>query len=222
MENCRQVNGVDRVVTIENPPETNHALAGSAYYLPVVVKWISRPGVEYADFNNCIYADPASGEQPYRKPQRFVGKLPGLSKLTARCRCDPKFVHVVDWLKEGAPLGADMGIARTNRPGRRRKQRCKHGKRSKTTAPSRRTPWTRRRKLKGSWTSGYVKKISEVQATNYFSGAVVSKLGLLIKPKADGSVKRRDGGGPQSSRATTADKLRLPGLLSWVIRKSSP
>ena len=69
---------------------------------------------------------------------------------------------------------------------------------------------------------GYVKKISEVQATNYFSGAVVSKLGLLIKPKADGSVKRRDGGGPQSSRATTADKLRLPGLLSWVIRKSSP
>ena len=36
-----------------------------------------------------------------------------------------------------------------------------------------------------------VKKISEDQATNYFSGAVVSKLGLLIKPKADGTIKRR-------------------------------
>ncbi|CAE7832753.1 RE2 [Symbiodinium sp. CCMP2592] len=83
----------EQVRTIENPPETGHAFAGSAYYLPEVVEWISRPGVEFADFNNCVYADPAKGEQAYRKPQRFVGVCPGLSELTAKCRCGPSFFH---------------------------------------------------------------------------------------------------------------------------------
>ena len=61
---------VARVVTFENPPETNHPFAGSAYYLPEVVKWISGARVEFADFNNCVYADPAKGEPPFKKPHK--------------------------------------------------------------------------------------------------------------------------------------------------------
>ena len=38
---------------------------------------------------------------------------------------------------------------------------------------------------------GYVKKITKAQAVNYFTEPIVSKLGLIVKPKADGTVKRR-------------------------------
>ena len=87
------VDGMQRTVTFENPPETCHPQAGSAFYLPEIVRWLNREGIEYADFNNCIYANPAIGEQPYRKPQRFVGKLPGLTSLSGRCRCGEGFEH---------------------------------------------------------------------------------------------------------------------------------
>ena len=83
----RPENGVLRPVTIENPPETDHPMAGSAYCLPEVIEWTGREGTEYADFNHCAYADPSKGEQRYKKPQRFVGRLPGLAQLSAVCRC---------------------------------------------------------------------------------------------------------------------------------------
>ena len=47
---------------LREPPETDHPSAGSIYYLPEVVKWISQKGTEYADFNACVYADPDKGE----------------------------------------------------------------------------------------------------------------------------------------------------------------
>ena len=87
VEASQAVDGMQRPVTFENPPETDHPQAGSAYFLPEIVKWISQEKIEYADFNNCVYADPAKGEQPYRKPQRFVGKLSGLASLSGRCQC---------------------------------------------------------------------------------------------------------------------------------------
>ena len=80
-------------VTIENPPETDHPMAGSAYYLPEVIEWINRPCTEYADFNHCFYASPGEGEQLYKKPQRLVGRLPGLAKLSATCKCNKGTVH---------------------------------------------------------------------------------------------------------------------------------
>ena len=43
-------------------PPGDHPSAGSIYYLPEVVKWISQKGTEYADFNTCVYADPDKGE----------------------------------------------------------------------------------------------------------------------------------------------------------------
>ena len=86
----KAVDGVGRPVTFENPPETDHPSAGSIYYLPEVVKWISHKGIEYAGFNT-VYADPDKGEKAYKKPQRFVGRLPGLGRLSATCRC-PKHV----------------------------------------------------------------------------------------------------------------------------------
>ena len=55
--------------------------------------WTSGPGIEFADFNNCVYADPAKGEQPYKKPQRFVGKIRGLASLTATCSCARGTLH---------------------------------------------------------------------------------------------------------------------------------
>ena len=107
-----------RTVSIENPPETNHPFAGSAYYLPEIVEWTSGPGIEFADFNNCVYADPAKGEQPYKKPQRFVGKIRGLASLTATCSCargtlHPKVVGVAaakDWA--GYPISLCHAYAR--------------------------------------------------------------------------------------------------------------
>ena len=83
----------ERPVTIENPPETDHPEAGSAYCLPEIVAWVDREGTEFADFNNCIYANPNLGEQPYKKPQRFVGRLRGLSSLSGTCKCGKDFIH---------------------------------------------------------------------------------------------------------------------------------
>ena len=90
---AREGTSAAKTVSIENPPETNHPFAGSAYYLPEIVEWISGPGIEFADFNNCVYADPAKGEQPCKKPQRFVGKIPGLAGLTATCSCGRGAFH---------------------------------------------------------------------------------------------------------------------------------
>ena len=359
--------------------------------MPEIVKWISQEKIEYADFNNCVYADPAKGEQPYRKPQRFVGKLSGLASLSGRCQCSRGVEHprvvganaakdsaaypialchqyaklvvetwlkdrrqpgkraaepeitekpdiieeahwsggqgafgslrvqdtkkarrdrenkeaiggmrrpvwalehvpglrtvgqevsrifdkfaakfqgaalagehygmdgfkmtyvdewkseldthfrvcserpalllksllhydtpvhvalleawtqqakdpdqmVIEWLKHGAPLGANMGIPSVGIfPPKGENPEAWEEAKAETQA------WETRQNYR-SFTSnpldsnqemgrlmglGYVKKISEEQATNYFSGAVVSKLGLLMKPKADGTVKRR-------------------------------
>ena len=82
-----------RPVTFENPPETDHPQAASAFLLPEVVAWVERPNVEYADFNNCLYASESAGERPYKKPQRFVGTLQGLGGLSGTCQCDKGFIH---------------------------------------------------------------------------------------------------------------------------------
>ena len=61
-------------------------MACSAYLLPEVNDWVNKEGREFADFNHCVYADPKQGrEHRFKKPQRFVGRLPGLAKLSATC-----------------------------------------------------------------------------------------------------------------------------------------
>ena len=52
-----------------------------------VIRWLKQDEIEYVDFNNCVYADPVAGERLYKKLQRIVGKLKGLSSLSATCRC---------------------------------------------------------------------------------------------------------------------------------------
>ena len=90
---------------------------------------------------------------------------------------------------------------------------------------------------------GYVVKISEEQARSYFTAPVISKLGLLVKPKADGSVKRRvivdalrSGANrrarcperivlprPQDVYTMAADlKAQEPQLLEWYRAKGLP
>jgi hypothetical protein len=85
--------GRKRPVTFENPPETDHPHAASAFLLPEVVAWVERDNIEYADFNNCLYASEDAGERRYKKPQRFVGTLPGLGSLSGTCKCDRSFAH---------------------------------------------------------------------------------------------------------------------------------
>ena len=72
---------------LKNPPEAGHPDAGPAYFLPEVIRWLKQDEIEYVDFNNCVYADPVAGERLYKKLQRIVGKLKGLSSLSATCRC---------------------------------------------------------------------------------------------------------------------------------------
>ena len=93
VEDAEKKDGIPRPVTMENPPETSHPEAASAFALPEVDRWVSRSGVEFADFNTCCYADPAFDEPLFWKPQRFVGKLKGLSSLYDQCRCPTDFVH---------------------------------------------------------------------------------------------------------------------------------
>ncbi|CAE7542163.1 unnamed protein product, partial [Symbiodinium necroappetens] len=395
--------GTPRTVSIENPPETNHPFAGSAYYLPEIVKWTVGPGIEFADFNNCVYADPAREGQPYKKPQRFVGKLRGLSSLTATCTCGkgayhPKVVGeaaakdsagcpiglchayaklvvkqwtagaqpprkrpaeqhsehtevieeahwtggpgrfgslrlqdtkkarstscstslwrkyraqwqqvsatarnyieewmeahfgvcskpanvqlksllhydspvnvalleawsrqatdpdqaVLAWLREGAPLGANVPTPSVGIfPSKEEDPEAWEEAKAETQAWEARqnygsfteNPGDSEEEMKRLMDLGYVKKITEEQARNYFSAPVISKLGLLVKTKTDGTVKRRvivdaprSGANrkarcperivlprPQDVYAMGADlKAQEPQLLEWYRAKRLP
>ncbi|CAE7468205.1 unnamed protein product [Symbiodinium sp. CCMP2592] len=109
VEESQQLDGIVRPTTIENPPETDHPEAGSAFYLPEIYQWTEREHVEFADFNTCVYA--AEGEPKHKKPQRFVGRLAGLHGLTATCRCPPGFKHpAVDYTNSAASARYPKGL----------------------------------------------------------------------------------------------------------------
>ena len=48
IEASRDLDGIERPTTIENPPETDHPEAGSAFYLPEVCRWTEREHTEFA------------------------------------------------------------------------------------------------------------------------------------------------------------------------------
>ena len=94
--------GFEKPTTVENPPETGHSQAGSAWYLPEVFRWTERAGTEFADFNMCKYV---TGDEPkHKKPCRFAGRLRGLHRLSGCCACPPGTVHspVVETASKGS------------------------------------------------------------------------------------------------------------------------
>ena len=159
---------------------------------------------------------------------------------------------VIEWLKHGAPLGANMGIPSVGifPPKDENPEAWEEAKAETQVWETRQNyrsftsnPLDSNQEMERLMGLGYVKKISEEQATNYFSGAVVSKLGLLMKPKADGTVKRRivvdalrSGANqrarcperivlprPQDVYAMAADlKAHEPQLLEWYRAESQP
>ena len=106
----------------------------------------------------------------------------------------------MDWLSEGAPLGANRSIPAVGIfPPKEEDPQAWVEARSETQA------WEAARnyssfsdnqadseeEMQRLMELGYVKKITKAQAVNYFTEPIVSKLGLIVKPEADGTVKRR-------------------------------
>ena len=71
----------------------------------------STCGIEFCDFNTCAYASAVQGS----RPQRVVGKLPGLASLSARCKSLPR--HTVE-------LGAQPTQSWSSRPASLRPDMC--------------------------------------------------------------------------------------------------
>ncbi|CAE7831161.1 unnamed protein product [Symbiodinium sp. CCMP2592] len=351
------VDGKQRPVTLENPPESNHPEAGLAYYLSEVVQWLSRARSGSSTPNLCkcgrrtdhpkvvgtkAAKDSAScralhqlrqarrgglaeggtlGRRPrsLRQPPSSEfeegqagdatsstalwpacpegggalrhgglqdhgrGGMESMTELEAQfgvCSQRPELtlkslLHydtpvnvalleawtqlakdpdqaVIEWLKYGAPLGANMGIpsvgifppkeedaeAWEEAKAEAQVWEAKQNYSSFTANPTESTE-----EMERLMDLGYVRKITEEQAANYFSGGVVSKLGLLMKPKADGTVKRRiivdalrSGANqrarcperivlprPQDVYTMAADLKALePQLLEWYRAKGEP
>ena len=107
---------------------------------------------------------------------------------------------VLAWLREGAPPGANVPTPSVGIfPSKEADPEAWEEAKAETQAWEARqnygsfteNPGDSEEEMKRLMDLGYVKKITEEQARNYFSAPVISKLGLLVKTKTDGTVKRR-------------------------------
>ena len=87
MADKKTTSKVQRIATLENPPESEHPQHLSAWELPEMKEFTKKSGRRVATFNSCAYQGHLPIGHRYFKPQKFVGTLLGIEQLCKRCGC---------------------------------------------------------------------------------------------------------------------------------------
>ena len=91
--NSRPNDRIKPIVTLENPPPSNHPKHLSAWELPEVQNVVNKMNLTKVDFTTCRFqSDVEVGRRTY-KPQRFAGFLLGLRSLGGDCPCGERASH---------------------------------------------------------------------------------------------------------------------------------
>jgi len=104
---------IQRIATLENPPESEHPEHLSAWELPEMKDFTKGSGRRVAAFNTCAYQGHLPRGQRHFKPQKFVGTLLGIEQLCKRCGCG-----------EFAPHDAIIGPQKSKESGRYPNEFC--------------------------------------------------------------------------------------------------
>ena len=95
--NAPSPSGLDPPVSLENPPPSEHPQHLSAWELPEVEafaeKGLRAGRLKWAAFPTCAYQEELPESDRFFKPQRFLGSILQINKLSAACSCAKSSRH---------------------------------------------------------------------------------------------------------------------------------